>query len=254
MKTNPSKCSAFPYAIFFLSLFISTVSNAQFKRIDQHVYFASNKRAVSETVMLNDDNSSSYFIAYSATEPYKAGVQSFSGELTGNSVLLKWKLMNPSYMKEVIVERSIKGSKFEPIGKIKVQGKTNVENNTFQYTDNGNRGENVSYRLKLTCRHNVKQYSNVLKVGAGGRKILSFPVFSDATSNKIIINIDSDINEKTKMMVVDNNGMIVKQKDVSLSTGVNNFSVDNLENLSPGNYHAIIKKKGDIYTSSFLIH
>lgn len=254
MKTIPIKCYAHHIPFAFLAILICSVSAAQFKRVDHHVYFASNKEAVSETVMINDDIASSYFIAFSTNEPYKGGVMSFSGELTGKTVMLKWELINPPYIREVVVERSINGSKFLPIGKIKVPGKMNKEKNSLQFRDEDFKEQNVSYRLQLTCKHYKKQYSNVLKVDAVGRKNLSFPVYSDATNNKIIVNIDSEVNEKTRMMLIDNNGRMVKQKDISLSSGENNFSVDGLDNLSPGNYHAIIKKKGNIYTSTFSLH
>ena len=253
MKTYPAGSCIFQCTFFFLAILISSISTAQFKRVEHPVYFAVNKNTVTETVLNSDDNSSFLYTAYSNAAPVMGGVLTFSGQLAGKTLLLKWQMINPADMREIVIEKAIKGSRFKAIGKIKLSRNAEYKNNTLEYRDENFEVGNVSYRLKLTCRHWVSQFSNVLKVEAGERKDLSFPVYPDVSSNKIIINIESDVNELTKMMVIDNNGKIVKQREVSLFAGLNNFSVDNLDKLSAGSYQAIIKKKGDIYTSTFLV-
>ena len=253
MKTSPASPCIFQCVILFLAIHISTISSAQFKRVEHPVYFAVNKNAVTETVSNTNDNSSLLYTEYSNATLLMGGVLTFSGQLAGKSLLLKWQMINPADMREIVIEKSIKGSRFKVIGKIKLHRNTKFENNTLEYKDENFEVGNVSYRLKLTCRHWVSQFSNVLKVETGERKDLSFPVYKDVGNNKIIINIESDVNELTKMLVIDNNGKIVKQREVSLFAGLNNFSVNEMDKLSPGSYQAIIKKKGEIYTSTFLL-
>src|ERR1043166_5592597 len=75
----------------------------------------------------------------------------------------------------------------------------------------------------------------------------SFLIYPASAKSSVVIYIESDAKKATDMIVIDENGRIIKQKNISFFEGPNNFLEDKFGNQQSGNYG--VTTKGDIYSS-----
>ena len=146
--------------------------------------------------------------------PLPISIGSFLVGRTNSTVALNWKVETNASVSTFEVQRSFDNTAFNTIGKV-----AGTSNTSYSYTDNNNTSVAVSfYRLKITKQGGEISYSDIKTVnGYGGKTdhvIFPNPAFGNA---KITI---TDLNEPTKIQMLDNSGRMVKSSILSNSNTI----------------------------------
>lgn len=159
----------------------------------------------------------------------------FSGAALGNNHILNWLLnCNEGESAAMTIEQGADGINFKSIYSTIETAVRCPQPFTFKNAALLP-GKNY-YRLKCTNSNNKITYSNIVVVNNTGDKALLLAINPNpVTSNTLKLKIVSPENEACTIKIIDGYGQIIVTKMVSLSKGINNFSID-LKNLSAGNY------------------
>ena len=139
--------------------------------------------------------------------PLPVNLSAFSVGRTGTAVSLNWKTEIQINAVNFEVQRSYDNVSFKSIGV--VAGNTsNTSVNSYSYVDNSNTSPVVSfYRIKIVKQGEVS-YSDIKTVKGMGSKA-GFTVFPNPAVSNSKITI-SDVNEPTRVQLLDNSGRLVK--------------------------------------------
>lgn len=88
---------------------------------------------------------------------------SFTGRLINEKTELKWVTANEMNTSHFIVEKSVDGIRFSPIGTVAALGSTGHDNDYLFYDDNPNEGYSY-YRLKQVDADAKSTYSSIVKI------------------------------------------------------------------------------------------
>lgn len=169
----------------------------------------------------------------------------FNARLSGNTVLLTWKIERADGFNHFEIERNINGS-FIKVGEVRwIAGQDN-----YSFTDDAAAySGKVLYRLKMVDDNNVYKYSKVVTVNLPGINSIAL-VYPNPASNRITISFRRPVSSNAMVSIFDASG-----KNVSSSTlqrGQLNYQV-NVQNLVGGMYLLKCVKDGEVSYSKFLI-
>jgi Secretion system C-terminal sorting domain len=159
-----------------------------------------------------------------------------TSSLHGNIAGLKWITVDEVNTDKFIIQRSTDGVNYSDIAsKVAVgQVRTSTE---YQLSDDIQsllQNNIVYYRIKAVDIDGKYSYSNVVPLRltkTGGVQIWPNPFVSD-----IRISYTAAANTSLDVRVIDNAGRTVSQSNYSVSRGLNQLSVNDVEALSPGVY------------------
>jgi hypothetical protein len=178
----------------------------------------------------------------------RSSLLSFQGNEKTSGVELKWELALQHDINKVIVEKATTANQYFPIGEIAA---SKSAENTFSFYDHTAIGSLSLYRLRLVSVSGAVRYSSVLafrdKIAANDFRIYPSTIQQSAT-----LNVRAEKAEVAGLQIVDMNGRLVSQKNISLSQGVNNLPVSDLAKLTAGNYVAVLKMGGRIYNQKLV--
>lgn len=177
--------------------------------------------------------------------PVKA-LKSFSGVSQNSGAKLNWSMNKGHDILTAEVERSLNGVNFSRVAQISVASQVNST-----YTDN-NHNASAYYRLKLTDAGGKVSYSEVLLIKGAGAQA-GFKVFPTVIDNYTTVNFSGTSSGTAILSVVDNNGRIVKKQSISVQQGFNSAVVNGLDQVSAGQYVAVLNGAGYSYTQKILI-
>lgn len=161
----------------------------------------------------------------------------FSGTYRSNAAYLKWETENEVNTDHFVVERSFGNNDFEPIGKVAAKGRT-IEKTTYSLIDPkaSLRGAGiVYYRLKMFDKDGSFTYSSVVAISIPDIMITSVSLYPNPAGKEVILSINSFTDQKLSWQLIDNTGRVLRRKDVVVTKGANNISI-NLEQLPAGSY------------------
>lgn len=184
------------------------------------------------------DNS---IIEYTYTGPINSTLPiklvSFKAALVNNNTIVQWQTAQEMNTSEFIVERSLDGASYAPIGTVAASGNSNIQLD-YSYTDHDAINQPASvlyYRLKSVDKDGEVTYSNIATVSlvsAGSRIVISpNPVINDAR-----VVISTAIEGKAEWRLMDNAGRVVLQGNASLMAGNNQVNI-NTRNMTSGIYY-----------------
>lgn len=155
----------------------------------------------------------------------------FDVTCNNNGALINWSTSSESNADYFELERSINGNDWTAIGSVKAAGTTS-EAQDYQLSD-GFTG-NALYRIKQVDFDGRAYYTSIARTNcqSNGMGMLVYPVPARDILNVVI---QSDREIKTKLMVIDGAGRIVRVMDAHLFNGNNTFDI-NLKGLSNGAY------------------
>ena len=170
-----------------------------------------------------------------ANSPLPLTLLAFKGSIVNNDGQLQWKTDNELNTASFIVERSIDGRNYKPIGSVTSANTPGIH--YYDFTDAGITSIGVAdfyYRLKQTDIDGKYTYSNivVLSVANGKNFVLLYP---NPVKDKINMTINVSQKEKLQWQLVDNMGRKVKAGNYDLSPGSIGVSID-IAGLSSGMY------------------
>jgi hypothetical protein len=169
----------------------------------------------------------------------------FKARLSGNTVLVNWKIERADGFSHFEIERNINGS-FIKIGEVRwIAGQDN-----YSFTDDAAAySGKVLYRLKMVDDNHVYKYSKVVTVNLPGINSIAL-VYPNPASNIVTISFRKPVSSNAIVSIFDASG-----KNVSSSTlqrGQLNYQV-NVHNLVNGMYLLKCVKDGEMSYSKFLI-
>lgn len=167
-------------------------------------------------------------------------LQSFSGYVQGEDIVLDWLTNNEEGNDFFTLERSLDGQLFEVLGKVQGQGPLGGK---YSYTDiNPVVGSNF-YRLKQTDLDGQTVSLETIEVVFGKLDPGFIRLFPNPTNPDASTRLELDLlgNGHTKISLVNSIGQTIKTQKTSLSSGRHQFDITT-EGLKPGYYMVIVEQ------------
>lgn len=172
-------------------------------------------------------------------------LRSFNGFTRNNTVTLTADFISTGGLRGVQLEKSGNGSSFEYATTLPVSG-----DNVLAFTDNISGA--AFYRLKVTGLDGQVSYSNVLRFNGNGALQQGFKIYPSILKNNATVNVTADRTQNASFQLLDLSGRMVYQQNMPLQAGNNAAFVTIQGNVNPGNYIAVVKAGGNIYSQQIV--
>jgi trimeric autotransporter adhesin len=188
---------------------------------------------------------STFFFASNTFTTLPVELLSFTGKMnTNKTVTVQWKTAMELNVANYVVERSIDGRTYEPIGTVTARNDGSTENQ-YSFTDEAASRQStlmLYYRLKTVDIDQAYKLSNTVNISLAD---LAGRVFAtpNPAMNETQLNITAFNNGKGQWSIVDNAGHTVMQSAIQLKTGNNNVTID-ISKLAAGIYYLDVKGGG----------
>lgn len=166
--------------------------------------------------------------------PLPVDLISFSGSVVGSVHKLNWRVANEVDLQLYEVERSTDGRNFVSVGNVPATGSS-----TYQFSIDAV-GSKAYYRLKMIDLDGSVEYSRVLMLN--NKQEASIQVAPNPFRDQIMINLNIEEDAVYNLRLIDMNGKLVKQKNETLSRGMNSVGMTDLDKLNPGMYTLIVSE------------
>ena len=178
-----------------------------------------------------------YIASFNSSGTLPVQLTSFNAKLGNNKeVICAWQTASEFNNDYFEIHRSVDGSQFTAIGKVKGSGTSNVVNN-YQFTDvmlkQVQHDETIYYRLKQTDFDGKSTLSDVRVINLNQTKNTDWNIYPNPTTNEL--HIETTGNEKLTAQLFDITGKQVLST-LSFTKSANFFT----ETLSQGLYFARI--------------
>ncbi len=179
------------------------------------------------------NNGNNYKLHFTADSTFPVELTSFSGNSTGNSVLLQWTTASEQNTKSHIIERSANGKdNFTVVGSIKAAGNS-INELEYRFIDRQPLPVNY-YRLQTIDNDGKFQFSKVISVKSqvhgGLTKVYPVPAKSNVT-----LDFRMTIGNNVVLTIMDISGKTMLHKTFEATKGSNSIDVD-IRNFPEGNY------------------
>jgi hypothetical protein len=184
---------------------------------------------------------STFYFGSNALITLPVNLLTFTGSLQAdNTALLKWETTNEINTSEFIVERSLDGHSFQPIGTVVAVGNSGT-NNKYSFIDyNASRQSSsvIYYHLKMVDKDGSYTFSDIVTITlpVTTSRVSLYP---NPAAHEVNVTITTAIDGKIKWQLIDNTGRTVSQSSVVVKRGNNNVVI-NLNRLSSGTYFLIV--------------
>jgi ELWxxDGT repeat protein len=159
----------------------------------------------------------------------------FEGILLNNDGLLDWKTENETNTATFIVERSLDGRSYQPVGSVLAANSIGLHSYSFTDPNIVSLETAVAYyRLKQVDTDGNYTYSEIVAL-AMDKKKGSINLFPNPIISEMNLRIYTPRNEKLQWQLVDNNGRLIRYGQYEIVAGVTNLSED-IGRLSAGVY------------------
>lgn len=155
----------------------------------------------------------------------------FDAGCTNNGALVSWSTgseFNSNYFE---LQRSINGNDWTAVGTVKAGGNSSTVR-TYQKLDLD--GGKAYYRIKQVDLEGNFIYTSIIRTNCD-RKAIDMVIYPVPARDILNVVIRSDKSLKTRLLLVDGVGKIVRKLDVTLFSGSNTFLFD-LKGLASGEY------------------
>jgi hypothetical protein len=157
--------------------------------------------------------------------------------LENNDAVLTWRTVNEINTEEFVIERSIDGSNYIPVGNVIAANTPDIHNYSFTDPNIVDLGARiVYYRLKQRDADSRYTYSKVVTLSISIATKFGVDLYPNPAVNEINLAVVASRKEKMDYQVFDNAGRIVMQETKQVLSGINRFSVD-INKLSAGVYY-----------------
>jgi hypothetical protein len=155
----------------------------------------------------------------------------FDAGCTNNGALVSWSTGSESNSNYFELQRSLNGNDWTPVGTVKAAGNSST-GRTYQELDLD--GGKAYYRIKQVDIEGNFIYTSIIRTNCD-RKAIDMVIYPVPARDILNVVIRSDKSLKTRLLLVDGVGRIVRKMDVTLFNGSNTF-LFNLEGLASGQY------------------
>jgi trimeric autotransporter adhesin len=161
----------------------------------------------------------------------KTDLLSFTGKLNNKQALMNWQVNEVTEQTTFEIQKSFDGKNFLPIGKIKAV--TGLNN--YNFTDPEQLSSAAYYRIVMK-EGDAQKISKIVLLSV---KDISFEIISivNPFSDRLIFDVTTPNAVSANIIITDAYGKTIKQLKKPLQHGVNNIQINDLGNLSGGNYY-----------------
>jgi len=177
----------------------------------------------------------------------------FNGKLVNADAILNWNTASEINSNSFVVERSIDGVNFEGLGKVKAAGNSSSLK-SYKFADVNalalvNKFSVVYYRLKMVDNDGSFEYSKTIEVKTDADTKESVKVNPNPFINELTVSIETLVDSKATLEVVDINGKVTLTQNVNVTKGTSAINVDGIEKLKQGVY--FVRVSTDLGTQVF---
>ncbi len=172
--------------------------------------------------------------------PLPLTLNSFKVAVRGQTNLVTWITSEEINLKHFEVQRSYDGVNFESIGSVAALMTPGLNN--YDFKDDGFLDGYIYYRLKMVDIDAKFAYSLIVRVFTGTKINSELTVSPNPFKNDFLFAATFKQAGKISLRFIDTKGAVVRSINKKVNTGLNSFSIDNLESLAAGVYFLEVKQ------------
>src|SRR5262249_29480166 len=131
-------------------------------------------------------------------------------------------------------------NQFSAVGQVWMSNEGATQND-FHFSDNMTVNGQAYYRLKMVAANGAVSYSNILVFRSNDVAAQPFKVYPSVIQSSATVNVKAGKSGTALFQLVDYSGRVVMQQPIAVQEGDNNVVVNNLGNITTGNYVALVK-------------
>lgn len=156
----------------------------------------------------------------SGLTPLPISLSAFTAAVKGKTVVLNWETASEINFKEFVVERSVNGVSFSPVGTVTAKGSNNTRAN-YTLTDIKPLLGKSYYRLRMIDKDGTIAYSKAEQVNIKEDQLQVVNVKPVPAVNNVYLEIYTPAKQKVEFSVFDMSGKLVNQRSMTLDQGYN---------------------------------
>lgn len=217
-------------------------ATAAFQDVNQFVFTQAASSSVTLTQMVVDQITIADPIILPLT------LTGFSGQRSGDDVLLKWTTASEQNTSHFDIQRGTDGNAYSSVGVIPAAGNSTQPLN-YQFTDvlPVSTTSTWYYRLLMTDEDGLLTYSPVLTVGAANPSAFMMNAYPNPFSSGVTLSIQSPQPDNALILVADMSGRILLTERLPLQQGANLVPLP-LGSLAKGAYTLSVSTAGAKHT------
>ncbi len=194
------------------------------------------------------------YIQFPSAGALPVTLTNFGVTLNNRTAYVKWSTSEEFNNREFIVERSVNGVSYNPVGSMAGMGTTNISRN-YTFDDDVSKVTSafVYYRLRQIDIDGKFTFSKVIAVKLSDNNAVKISsVFPNPAKDYINIVLNAERNENITIQVFNTEGTQVRRYIKGLQIGTNTINIDNIESLGAGMYFIKINGQVTGFTGKFL--
>lgn len=152
----------------------------------------------------------------------------------GQTNLLSWITSSEVNLMAFEIERSYDGVNFERIGRVNAQRAPGL--GYYNWPDANHLDGNCYYRLKMLDVSEYFSYSYIVRAFSGSKTGYDLSVTPNPVKNSFVLGARFIEGGEITIRILNNTGAVLKQTQRKAATGFNNFTIDAIQDISPGVY------------------
>lgn len=160
---------------------------------------------------------------------------SFTVRVSGRDVLLRWTTSKENESLIFKIERSRNGKNYTSL--VSLQGNNNpfAETNEYSYTDANMTGELAWYRIRMVTNDKEHSFSQAVQV-TNIRQPVVLHSLINPFNEELRFDLLSDMASPVQVELFNQFGTLIKRNSFTINKGLNNLTLNDTGNLSPGIY------------------
>jgi hypothetical protein len=217
-------------------------ATAAFQDVNQFVFTQAATSSVTLTQMVVDQ------ITIASANPLPLTLTGFSGQRSGDNVLLKWTTASEQNTSHFDIQRGTDGIAYSSVGVIPAAGNSTQPLN-YQFTDvlPASTTPTWYYRLLMTDEDGQSTYSPVLTIGAANPSTFIMYAYPNPFSSQVTLTIQSPQPDNALLLIADMSGRILLTERMPLQKGTNLVPLP-LGSLAKGVYTLSVSTTGAKHT------
>lgn len=174
----------------------------------------------------------------------KTDLLSVSGTLHNQFATINWISNREEGPVSYLVERSADGRSFTIVDTVAGNGQSQLETNTYSFTDPVNVINKAYYRIGVLNGNRHLKYSRVIQLNTGGI-VFGWGSVVNPFRNELQFDILSPENGEARIDLLDASAKVIRTSNRQLYNGTNSITIDNTGALPTGMYILRVSFKGN---------
>lgn len=188
---------------------------------------------------------------YNACEVLSGKPYNFNAKLQGKKGFISWNSDSPDGVAYYEVERSTNGMNFS-----KISGRI-VPNSGGTYIEQDDitnlRSTEVYYRLKYVSSGGLSYYTNAIRLLIRPNNGFELTVSPNPAKDMFRINFVSERKQHAEIVITNSIGSVVYRSSPQLNPGINEWSITEVANWSPGQYIVQCKVGDELFRKRVVV-